>query len=357
MNQALNTAERPLPYRLASALVFLAALTVFAALIVTHVLKVGDSFLQNLVFSACICTVTVVSIETGRRLLWRGRRAPPMGLALLILASVLLAYLLGSAVAALLLGLPPDQVIEHQTRNFASIFLFTLLASALPTWFFANRVRLAELAAQAEAEKARAAAIERQAMQTQLQLLQAQIEPHMLFNTLANLQGLIAIDPTRAQHMLDQLIQYLRATLSSSRETHTTLSREFELMQAYLGLMSVRLGRRLSYTLRLPETLKEIAVPPMLLQPLVENAIKHGIEPKVEGGSVDVEASREDSSLRLRVTDSGLGLAHSLPGRQGESIGLANVRERLQALFGSRSSFTLSPNDPAGAVATIVIPL
>jgi sensor histidine kinase YesM len=194
-------------------------------------------------------------------------------------------------------------------------------------------------------------------MQTQLQLLQAQIEPHMLFNTLANLQGLIAIDPTRAQHMLDQLIQYLRATLSSSRETHTTLSREFELMQAYLGLMSVRLGRRLSYTLRLPETLKEIAVPPMLLQPLVENAIKHGIEPKVEGGSVDVEASREDSSLRLRVTDSGLGLAHSLPGRQGESIGLANVRERLQALFGSRSSFTLSPNDPAGAVATIVIPL
>jgi len=210
------------------------------------------------------------------------------------------------------------------------------------------------LQAQAEAEKARAASIEKQAMQAQLQLLQAQIEPHMLFNTLANLQGLISVDAPRAQHMLDQLILYLRATLSSSRAEKTTLSHEFSLMEAYLDLMSVRMGKRLSFTLQLPHALEDVLIPPMLLQPLIENAIKHGLEPKIDGGHIDVRATLEQGMLRLSIADTGLGLGVS-PAR-GTQVGLANVRERLLALYGTSASLLLLANPSDGTIAQLDLP-
>src|SRR5690606_39062876 len=122
-------------------------------------------------------------------------------------------------------------------------------------------------------------------------------------------------------------IQYLRATLSSARAESTTLEREFALMEAYLGLMSVRMGRRLSYALRLPEALRGLTVAPMLLQPLVENAVRHGLEPKLEGGHIEVAAVRADGFLTLSVADTGLGLDGAA--RAGTRVGLANVRERL----------------------------
>src|SRR5690606_14764835 len=163
--------------------------------------------------------------------------------------------------AAWIVDVPLERVLSLHGNATAILLGLTVAASLLATWFFWNRGRLATLEASAAEEKARAEAIAKQAAQAQLQMLQAQIEPHMLFNTLANLQGLIAVDPERAQHMLDQLIQYLRATLSSSRAERTTLEREFALMEAYLGLMSVRMGRRLAYTLRLPEALQSLQIP------------------------------------------------------------------------------------------------
>ena len=194
-------------------------------------------------------------------------------------------------------------------------------------------------------------------MQAQLQMLQAQIEPHMLFNTLANLQGLIAADPPRAQSMLDQLIQYLRATLTASRSQATTLAQEFALLDAYLGLMKVRMGARLSYALELPEELRGLSVPPMLLQPLVENAIKHGLEPKVEGGLVSIRAERDGNQLRLSVCDTGLGLDGTPAHSNSTHVGVSNVRERLHALYGNRADFSLIPNTPEGVIAQLTIPL
>ena len=192
-------------------------------------------------------------------------------------------------------------------------------------------------------------------MQAQLQLLQAQIEPHMLFNTLANLQGLISFDPDRAQLLLDQLIQYLRATLSSSRAEATTLEQEFKLMQAYLGLMAVRMGARLAYTLDLPDDLRSARLPPMLLQPLVENAIQHGLEPKIEGGHITVRASVDDDQLTLTVMDDGLGLDH--PGQtKGTQLGVTNIRERLQVMHGAAASLSLDANTTGGVTARLTLP-
>jgi sensor histidine kinase YesM len=221
---------------------------------------------------------------------------------------------------------------------------------------FANQERLARIQAEAASERARAEAVTRQAMQAQLQLLQAQIEPHMLFNTLANLQGLIALDPDRASHMLDQLIRFLRATLSSSRVGTTTLAQEFDLLDAYLGLMAMRMGTRLRYELQLPNELRDTPVPPMLLQPLVENAIAHGLEPKVDGGTLAVTAARHGGLLELTVRDTGLGL-HAVPHRPGTGVGLSNTRERLRGLYGERAALALEPANPTGAVARITLPL
>jgi sensor histidine kinase YesM len=159
--------------------------------------------------------------------------------------------------------------------------------------------------------------------------------------------------------MLHQLILYLRATLSSSRAEKTMLADEFSLMEAYLGLMSVRMGPRLSYTVRLPDALRGMPVPPMLLQPLVENAIKHGLEPTVGGGHIEVQATGEAGVLTLVVADTGRGLetAAAVPDTSGTRLGLANIRERLQALYGERARFVLLPNKPSGVIAQLTLPL
>jgi sensor histidine kinase YesM len=156
--------------------------------------------------------------------------------------------------------------------------------------------------------------------------------------------------------MLDQLIQYLRATLSVSRNETTTLGEEFAALEAYLGLMSVRMGARLAYRFSLPDALRAVRLPTMLLQPIVENAIVHGLEPKVDGGTVTVEAAAHDGRLEIVVSDTGLGLGASAP-HQGGGVGLATTRERLQALFGAGAGLELSPALPQGALVRITLPL
>jgi len=156
--------------------------------------------------------------------------------------------------------------------------------------------------------------------------------------------------------MLDQLIQYLRATLSVSRSETTTLEQEFAAMGAYLGLMGVRMGERLRYRLELPPALCSARLPTMLLQPLVENAIVHGVEPKIDGGEITISAAIEGDSLVLDVHDTGLGLGQ-VPARRGGGVGVATSRERLEALYGERASMTLNPAPPQGTLARLTLPL
>jgi signal transduction histidine kinase len=332
---------------------YVAAFNVLCALVVTYVLEVGSGFAHNLLYSMCIGTIAFLIIDCTRFAIWgESGRPHRAGFALVIAIAVVVAEYAGTSLAAWLLG--------HRTPGLANFspgrgIMFTLIASVSATAFFTNRDRLARAEAAAASERARAEQVERQALQAQLQLLQAQLEPHMLFNTLANVQGLIAIDPARAQHMLDQLIQFLRSTLSSSRAQSTTLAREFALIEAYLGLMQVRMGERLSFSLDLPADLLDTAMPPMLLQPLVENAIAHGLEPKLEGGRIEIRARREGTAVVLTVADTGLG-PDVPPASPGTLVGIANTRERLRAMYGEQASLSLEPAAPCGAVATITLP-
>lgn len=326
------------------------------ALAITYLMRVNTSFYISLVVSMCIGLLMVSIVDGGRLLIWGTGKPPRLPFFLLFLLALPSSQFLGNATASWILGIPRENISAVGSNNMVSFMTLFLLTCIAITWFFWSRGKMEYLKAQAEAEKARAAAIEKQAIQAQLQMLQAQIEPHMLFNTLANLQGLIAVDAQRAQHMLDQLIQYLRATLASSRSERTTLAHEFSLMDAYLSLMQVRMGARLTYSLNLPEALRTREVPPMLMQPLVENAIRHGIEPKLDGGHIDVTARREAGMLCLRIADTGLGLDARPAGAHGTQVGLANIRDRLRALYGERASFVLAPGAPQGTVAELRIP-
>ena len=333
------------------------------ALIITIISEDSGGLGINLVFSLTIAAIAFVLIDGPRLLFWSTPERPPkLMFFVIVLAAVPVAQFGGTMLATYLTGneVPPLGKLVMGRGN--RMLLFTLIFTAGAIFIQHHRDRLIRAEAQAAHEKARAELVARQAMQAQLQLLQAQVEPHMLFNTLANLQGMIGIDPERAQQMLDQLIQYLRATLSSSRAEVTTLGREFSLMEAYLGLMSVRMGARLTFTLDLPGALRSAAMPPMLLQPLVENAIIHGLEPKVEGGHVSVTAEQLGEQLLIKVTDTGLGLGLGLglggaAAKAGTALGVTNTRARLHALFGERGILSLEPNPAGGAVARLALPL
>jgi signal transduction histidine kinase len=227
-------------------------------------------------------------------------------------------------------------------------WLLSLLAGGAVVFYFNTMGRSRRL--QRQMRRA-----EQQAAEARLKLLQTQLEPHMLFNTLANLRVLIASDPARAQHMLDHLIDYLRATLGASRTSAHALQTEFERIKDYLELMAVRMGPRLRYTLELPPELANHPIPTLLLQPLVENSIRHGLEPKVEGGSITVGARREGDWLLLEVSDTGVGLHNAPQGTPAPAggFGVAQVRERLATAYGTRSAIeSLVP--PAGGTSTII---
>ena len=322
-------------------------------------------FFTNWVFSMLIGISITLLISGFRWILWKKNK--PNGLAMFVLSllSAPVGYFIGNNLGRLIYGVPVTNVsIMFDNGNRIMLLLCVFISVSFGLYFW-NKNKIADLRADTEKEKSRNAAIEKQAMQAQLQLLQAQIEPHMLFNTLANLQGLIAIDTDRAQYMLEQLIVYLRASLNSSRTEKTTLKHEFALMKAYLELMAVRMGKRLTYVLDLPEELQTKEIAPMLLQPLVENAIKHGIEPKMDGGSIHVTAWQQDGFLQLSVSDTGLGLSsnysettpHTNQDGNHQHVGNANVSDRLMALYGPTAKLSLEANAPEGATARITIPL
>ena len=209
----------------------------------------------------------------------------------------------------------------------------------------------ADLARLAQQERMR-----RQLADARLKLLQAQVEPHFLFNTLASVQHLADHKAPEAAHLTAQLITFLRAGLASLREDTTTLAREFKVIEAYLMIMKTRMHDRLQFELDLPSTLSEISMPPAMLISLVENAIKHGLEPHPDGGKISVMARLDNERLRLTVADTGLGPGHNAS-TAGGGVGLDNIRQRLRALFASQARLVVTENVPHGFVAVIDLPL
>ena len=194
--------------------------------------------------------------------------------------------------------------------------------------------------------------LRRQVAEAQLKTLQAQVEPHFLFNTLAAVEHLTETDPPRATIMLQHLIAFLRGALPDMRGHDTTLGREADLCKDYLAIMQIRMEDRLTAAIDIPEALRGLSFPPMMLQSLVENSIKHGLEPKPEGGALIMSARLQDNRLRVTVADTGLGIAEGAP----QGIGLSNIRDRLTRLYGATAALIIAPNAPTGAHITIEIP-
>jgi len=343
----------------------------FCVLIAGFLTLTGSSFWVALVYSLLIGNLCSILINLGRYGLarWRLSLPGPHPPALregwpgwgwmvpLVLAGGAGGYILGSQIADLLTGQQSVMPWRGSWRAWSAVLALSMIAALVGTWFFYTRGRLA-------AAEAQAAQVGRLAAETQLRLLQSQLEPHMLFNTLANLRALISLDPAQAQAMLDRLIDFLRATLNASRTDAHPLSAEFDRLADYLSLMQMRMGSRLRTELLLPPELATLPVPPLLLQPLVENSIKHGLEPQRRGGLLSVQARREGSTLVLTVRDDGRGLAAALAAAEtdptatrGTGFGTAQVRERMATLYGERGQFELTEHPDGGTLATLHLPL
>jgi len=251
-----------------------------------------------------------------------------------------------------------QQVARYQKKSsewFVN-FVLLLLIGLFGTKALMGGKKRAEARARAANAAAEHANLQREVSEAKMQMIQAQVEPHFLFNTLASVDYLIETDPPRASAMQKRLIQYLRAVLPQMRETSTvtTLGREVDIVRAYLDLLKMRMEERLSVELQVPDGLRSAAFPPMMLQSLVENAIKHGLERKAEGGYLRIKAEVADNKLRVSVTDDGLGFG-AFPS-DGTGLGLQSIRDRLKLLHGAAAQLEIAPNSPSGVCSTIEVP-
>ncbi|MCA6215229.1 histidine kinase [Ideonella sp. B7] len=232
-----------------------------------------------------------------------------------------------------------------------------IVASAIIKITYKGRMQAEVKAAQAT-ETAEAESLKRQVVEARMAAMQAQVEPHFLFNTLASIDHLIETDPPRASQMQKNLIALLRASMPSMRETADAasrdLGRELAVVRPYIEILKVRMEERLDARIDVPDGLLSAEFPAMMIQTLVENAIRHGLEPKPEGGQLRVKAEIVHGKLQVSVADTGVGFGAAATA--GTGVGLANIRERLQLLHGPQASLTVTANQPCGTVVTITVP-
>jgi signal transduction histidine kinase len=325
----------------------LAASSVIAALLtLMQGFKVSWSeelLASNAIGLAIWGVVRLVRIISGNRL----------GLMPTLVISLPIGVIIGGEIAALF-GVYDfiGEYAAHPMESWKSIGVIALLAASASAFVVASsnatRYRL-----ELEIEQRRLADANRAQAVAELAVLQAQIEPHFLFNTLAHVQSAIDQDPAIGKKILENLIRYLRGTLRRTRSTAYSLTDERDLIEALLDIASIRIGPRLRSTVSIADEVGKAVLPPLLLQPLVENAIKHGIEPAIDGGEIRVEGERIDDALVLRVIDTGVGMDAAGP----EGVGLANVRARLASLYGDKGRLTLQPHPKRGVIAELRLPL
>lgn len=307
-------------------------------------LAFGMPFGSSLLISNCI-GFSIHGFAEGLAWLFKGR-VPP---ALVLLLSLPLGILVGYLLAEFLLTGAVGGTWALQGRSLMVGALFGLLGSTLAL-LGTSVLRLRDSLRDEQLERL---AGEKAMVETELRLLQAQIEPHFLFNTLSTALVLLRSDVDGAARVLEQLTRLLRASLQRTRNTQTTLGDELEVVEAYLGIASVRMGPRLRWEIDVVDALRCVELPPLLLQPLVENAVEHGLDPLPQGGDIWVGAESSNGLLRVCVRDGGVGLTEQ---SSQSGIALENVRQRLRALYGTAASFELTELPGGGTEARLEMP-
>jgi hypothetical protein len=312
------------------------------------------TFGELLVISEFIGIAIASLSMLAHRLLPVDKLPSPWGMVLCQTIALPFGYGIGLTLARAVLGQPFQWPFQVNSFVGTGATLVATIVISLAMWSYAQREQSRR--AQEKTEHLLA--------QAELRMLRAQLEPHMLFNTLANLRALIEEDPKTSLIMVDQFIAYLRGALGGSRVNERPLSEEFDQINAYLALMKQRFGERLTWHTELPATLNNALVPSFLLQPLIENAVRHGIEPLSSGGSVGLEATTSNDMLVLTITnDKGSNVTHNekaiqapIENQSGSGYGLAHVRQRLKASYGDSATFVLDHRVGQRTIATLTLP-
>lgn len=337
------------PVTLASVVRSLFLTSIFNTLIAVFltIFEFGDGFLINFIFSQCIgisiCSCVLLSYRVSQEV-------NPILQLILVAGAVIIGSVVGAFLGALAAGIDPLIFLERH-GYLIRVLLLGIMFGSIITYIFTSWQRIEVSEAQIQEERIKRLTSEKQMAETNLKVLQAQIEPHFLFNTLSNILSLLDTDTPKAKSMLGDFIQYLRNSISKMREESTTLGQEIEMIESYLNIFKVRMGSRLRYRIDLPKDLEDFPFAPMLIQPLVENAIKHGLEPRIEGGEIYIGAAEKDGMLRLEVVDTGLGFQED----REFGMGLANIRERLQSVYRDQGRLIVEENQPHGLRAIIEV--
>ena len=337
---------------------------VIAAIISTTIAAFGGHLTWQRIFDITTVTVSIGYVQhyvykffismARRRPSWARWIMHPVILGLVLpLGGIYVGYSLGLAIVT-------GGTVFRFNQGWREFVFASCISVAIgwALWESVEAGRKREVAARERAElEASVARADRERATAELKTLRAQVEPHFLYNTLSNVVSLIEREPKTAKHMTERLIGYLRHTLDASRREHATVGDELEIIADYLEILRIRMGERLWYSLEASDAVRAMPLSPMLLQPLVENAIKHGLEPKIEGGSVTVSASVEEGALRIEIADTGLGFGVATD-TGGSGSGLANVRARLKALYGDTAKLTINQlAEPAtGTKISVFVP-
>ncbi|MGD0657469.1 MAG: sensor histidine kinase [Syntrophorhabdales bacterium] len=311
---------------------------------------ISNPFAVNLLMSQCygLSIFGIISL-----LLWVFKPQGGIGrIALIVAIGVAGGNLIGGRLGVFILRRVFSITLKGFEAGALPTIVLVVALGATVSYFFWSKARLRVDKEIIQQERIRRLSSEKETLAANLRLLQAQIEPHFLFNTLSNVLSLIDTDPTRGKAMLADLIRYLRTSLSRTRPATTTLGQEMEMIRSYLSIQKVRMGERLTFAIDLPVALSELPFPPMLLQPLVENAVKHGLDPRVEGGEIAVKVTEDPEAVKVTIADTGAGFSTN----EGNGIGLANVRERIRLMYEDRGRLFLEENTPRGVKAIVEVP-
>ncbi|AJW45165.1 sensor histidine kinase [Ralstonia mannitolilytica] len=318
-----------------------------------------ESFWKSFVFSQAIGLSMFSLIGIPRHVFWGDGPPNKKLFPWIVVGAVVIGVPLGQWIARTILCLNGSTAEPWRADSLRMSFIIAMLAALGATYYYWSRGKLAALERRAALDALDREEAEKQVVRAQLMALQAQIEPHFLFNVLAHVDALIAKDPGGARRLLQHLIGFLRASLSHARAEQCTLAQEFALLRAYLDIQALRFGNRLRFSLALDDAIANIVIPPMLIQPLVENAVVHGIEPAREGGEIALSARRvtreEGERLVLEVRDTGVGFGND--GSKGSGLGLTHVRERLSRLFDGDARLTITETVPHGVTIIVELPL